>query len=87
VVAKRVPAHAPRGEKASRDASNATTRLKLGAFPRVKTVEKFDVAASSIKQASFDYLQGLEWIAARESLCRVVPAGTSKSHLLVALGH
>ena len=45
------------------------------------------MAASSLKRATFDYLVSLEWIAARENLCLVGPAGTGKSHLLVALGH
>jgi len=74
-------------EIASRDASNARTRLKQAAFPVAKTLDEFDVAASSLKRATFDYLVSLEWIAARENLCLVGPAGTGKSHLLVALGH
>ncbi len=45
------------------------------------------MAASSVKAATFDYLASLEWIAARENVCLVGPAGTGKSHLLVALGH
>ena len=36
---------------------------------------------------TFDYLASLEWIRAKENLCLVGPAGTGKSHLLVALGH
>ena len=36
--------------------------------------------------ATLDYLTSLEWITARENLCLVGPAGTGKSHLLVALG-
>jgi DNA replication protein DnaC len=43
--------------------------------------------ASSVPQATFDYLASLEWIRAAENLCLVGPAGTGKSHLLVALGH
>jgi DNA replication protein DnaC len=74
-------------EIASRDASNARGRLKAAAFPVTKTLQEFDVAASSIKGPTFDYLASLEWIAARENLCLVGPAGTGKSHLLVALGH
>ena len=42
---------------------------------------------SSIPAATLDYLTSLEWITARENLCLVGPAGTGKSHLLVALGH
>lgn len=74
-------------EIASRDASNTRGRLKAAAFPVAKTLDDFDVAASSIKTASFDYLASLEWIAARENVCLVGPAGTGKSHLLVAVGH
>jgi DNA replication protein DnaC len=40
-----------------------------------------------VPRATFDYLASLEWIAAKENLCLVGPAGTGKSHLLVALGH
>ena len=36
--------------------------------------------------ATVAYLASLEWITARENLCLVGPAGTGKSHLLVALG-
>jgi DNA replication protein DnaC len=74
-------------EVASRDASNAAARLKQAAFPVAKSLEEFDVAASSVKKVTFDYLASLEWVAARENLCLVGPAGTGKSHLLVALGH
>jgi DNA replication protein DnaC len=74
-------------ELAARDASNAAGRLKAAGFPLTKTLDEFDVAASSIKPATFDYLASLEWIGARENVCLVGPAGTGKSHLLVALGH
>ena len=74
-------------EISSRDASNATARLKLAGFPVTKTLEEFDVAASSIPRATFSYLASLEWITANENLCLIGPAGTGKSHLLVALGH
>jgi DNA replication protein DnaC len=73
-------------ELAARDASNARTRLKTAAFPVAKTLEEFDVAASSIPQATFDYLSSLEWVGAQENLCLVCPAGTGKSHTLIALG-
>jgi DNA replication protein DnaC len=73
-------------EICARDASNARHRLKAAAFPVIKTLEEFDVAASSIPRATFDYLASLEWIGARENLCLVGPAGTGKSHTLIALG-
>jgi DNA replication protein DnaC len=73
-------------ELAARDASNARTRLKTAAFPVAKTLDEFDVAASSIPQATFDYLSSLEWVGAQENLCLVGPAGTGKSHTLIALG-
>jgi len=73
-------------EISARDASNARHRLKAAAFPVAKTLEEFDVAASSIPRPTFDYLASLEWIGAHENLCLVGPAGTGKSHTLIALG-
>jgi DNA replication protein DnaC len=73
-------------EITSRDESNARARMKAAAFPVTKTIEEFDVAASSIPQATFDYLASLEWIRAAENYCAVGPAGTGKSHSLVAFG-
>ena len=73
-------------EIAARDASNARTRLKAAAFPVIKTLEDFDVAQSSIPTVTFDYLTSLEWVRAKENLCLVGPAGTGKSHTLIALG-
>lgn len=52
----------------------------------VKTLEAFDVTASSIPPATFDYLASLEWIRAAENVCLIGPAGTGKSHMLIALG-
>jgi DNA replication protein DnaC len=73
-------------EITAREASNARTRMKAAAFPVTKTLEEFDLGASSIHAATLAYLGSLEWITARENLCLVGPAGTGKSHLLVALG-
>jgi len=73
-------------EITARDASNARTRLKSAAFPVTKTLDEFNLGVSSVPKATFDYLASLEWIRARENLCLVGPAGTGKSHLLVALG-
>ena len=74
-------------EIAARDESNARARLRSAGFPVTKTVAEFNVGLSSIPQATFDYLTSLEWIRATENLCLVGPAGTGKSHALIALGH
>ncbi|MEU8059651.1 IS21-like element helper ATPase IstB [Microbispora bryophytorum] len=73
-------------ELAARDESNARTRMKAAAFPVIKTIEEFDLAASSIPRATFDYLASLEWVRAAENYCAVGPAGTGKSHSLIAFG-
>lgn len=73
-------------EIAAREASNARTRLRAAGFPVVKTLDEFNLSLSSIPKASFDYLSSLEWITAAENLCLVGPAGTGKSHLLIAAG-
>jgi DNA replication protein DnaC len=73
-------------EITARDESNARTRMRTAAFPVMKRLEDFDVAASSIPPATFDYLASLEWIRAKENICLIGPAGTGKSHTLVGLG-
>ena len=73
-------------EITARDESNARTRLRQAAFPVAKTLTEFDVAGSSIPPATFDYLASLEWVRAAENVCMIGPAGTGKSHMLVALG-
>jgi DNA replication protein DnaC len=74
-------------EIAARDASNTANRLKAAAFPVLKTLEGFDVATSSIPQATLDYLASLEWIRAQHNLAIIGPPGTGKSHVLIGLGH
>jgi DNA replication protein DnaC len=74
-------------EITARDASNTRLRSKQACFPTVKTVEQFDLAASSIGAPTWAYLTSLEWISARENLTLIGPAGTGKSHTLIALGH
>jgi DNA replication protein DnaC len=73
-------------EITARDASNARARMKTAAFPVIKTLDELDRSACSIPGPTLDYLAALEWIAAKENLCLVGPAGTGKSHVLVALG-
>jgi DNA replication protein DnaC len=73
-------------EIAAREASNARTRMRAATFPVTKTLAEFDLGASSVPAATFDYLSSLEWIRAAENTCLIGPAGTGKSHLLVALG-
>jgi DNA replication protein DnaC len=74
-------------EIAAREASNTINRRKAASFPVEKSLAEFDVGVSSIPRATFDYLGSLEWIRGAENLALVGPAGTGKSHLLVALGH
>jgi DNA replication protein DnaC len=61
-------------------------RLGHATGQRVRCPECRPVRFSRPNKASFDYLASLEWITTRENLCLVGPAGTGKSHLLVALG-
>jgi DNA replication protein DnaC len=49
-------------EVTARDESNARTRMRSAAFPVAKRLAEFDVAASSIPPATFNYLASLEWI-------------------------
>lgn len=73
-------------EIAARDAASVRARLRAAGFPATRTLEGSRVAASSVPQATSGCLAGLEWIRAAENVCLVGPAGTGKSHLLIALG-
>jgi len=74
-------------EIAARDESNLRARLKQAGFPVTKTLAEFQVQLSSVPQATVDYLASLEWLGAKENPCLLGPAGTGKSHLLIAIGH
>lgn len=52
-----------------------------------KTFDDFDTATSSFPQDTIDCLGGPEWVRAPENVCLVGPAGTGKSHVLIAAGH
>lgn len=73
-------------EIAARDASNTRNRMTAARFPVTKTLDEFNVEESSIPQASHDYLITLDWITRADNLCLVGPAGTGKTHYLIALG-
>lgn len=70
-------------EISARDASNARLRGKQASFPTLKTIEQFDLAASSIAPQTWAYLTSLEWVAVKENITFIVPAGTGE----IALGH
>jgi len=70
-----------------RDASNTRLRDKQASFPTIKTLDGFDLAASSIPAQTWAYLSSLEWITAKENVTVIGPAGTGKSHALIAFGH
>jgi len=74
-------------EIAARDHSNLRNRLRTAGFPVLKTLDEFQLAASSVPPATLDYLASLEWVAAAENVVLVGPPGTGKSHLLIGLGH
>ena len=54
-------------EITARDESNARTRMRTAAFPVAKRLEEFDLTASTIPKATFDYLASLEWVRAAEN--------------------
>lgn len=73
-------------EVVARDESNTRSRMKAARFPVEKTLDEFQVDQSSIPRASHDYLITLDWIRRADNLCLIGPAGTGKTHYLIALG-
>lgn len=70
----------------ARDEANLRSRMRQAGFPAEKRLEDFRIEESSVPPGTFDYLASLEWLRARENVCLLGPAGTGKSHLLIALG-
>jgi DNA replication protein DnaC len=73
-------------ECAARDDSNRDLRLRTAAFPVLKTLDGFDLSASTLQRDTFEYLASLEWITLHRNVAFLGPPGTGKSHLAVALG-
>lgn len=73
-------------ECAARDESNRELRLRTAAFPLRKTLDEFDLSASTLSRDTFEYLASLEWIRSKRNVAFVGPPGTGKSHLAVAVG-
>jgi DNA replication protein DnaC len=66
--------------------TNERARLKAAGFPAPKTLDGFDIKASSLPRATFEFLASLEWLDHKDNLCLAGPAGVGKSHLAQALG-
>ncbi len=65
---------------------NAGHRTSCSAPPAPKTLESFDIKASSLPRVTFEFLASLEWLDRNDNLCLAGPAGVGKSHLAQALG-
>jgi hypothetical protein len=67
-------------EIASREASNKRARLKAAGFPAPKTLDGFDLKASTLPRPTFEFLASLQWLQRNDNLCLAGPAGVGKSH-------
>jgi DNA replication protein DnaC len=65
-------------ECAARDQSNRELRLRTAAFPVHKTLDGFDLSASTMQRDTFDYLSSLEWISQHRNLAFLGPPGVGK---------
>ena len=74
-------------EIAARDASNERARIKAAAFPVLKTIEEFDLAASSIPAPTWADLTSLEGVRAWENVALIGTGGAGSSQTLSALRH
>lgn len=71
----------------ARDARRRERRLKEARFPRLKTLEGFDLSvAPTINPATLATLAAGGWIDAGQPVVLLGGSGTGKSHLLIGLG-
>ncbi len=69
----------------ARDESNRTARHRQAGFPVIKDLASFDLSATNLSRATFEYLANLEWIAHKRNSVLVGPPGTGKTHLAIGL--
>ena len=72
---KRVLRALVEAEIAARDASNERARLKAATFPVIKTIENFDLAASSIRASCAPESDKAAWLAEIEQWRSADPDG------------
>ena len=62
-------------------------RIKAAAFPREKSLRRFDFDANpNVDPAIIHTLATCDWVEEGQPLCLIGDSGTGKSHLLIALG-
>jgi DNA replication protein DnaC len=69
----------------ARDESNRLARHKQAGFPVIKDLASFDLGATILSRATFEYLVSLEWIPLKRNAALVGPPGTGKTHLAIGL--
>lgn len=69
----------------ARDESNRLARCKQAGFPVIKDLGSFDLSATNLSRATFEYLTSLEWIPRKRNAALVGPPGTGKTHLAIGL--
>jgi DNA replication protein DnaC len=74
-------------EEQGRDRATQELRRRQAGFPKGKTLDSFDEAASSITPQVQASLSTLEWIDRAENLVVCGPSGTGKSHFVEGLSH
>ena len=69
----------------ARDESNRLARHRLAGFPVIKDLASFDLGATNLNRATFDYLASLEWVPLKRNVVLVGPPGTGRTHLAIGL--
>jgi DNA replication protein DnaC len=70
----------------ARDESNRQARHRQAGFPVIKDLASFDLGATKLSQATYEYLRSLKWVPLKRNAVLVGPPGTGKTHLAIALG-
>jgi hypothetical protein len=56
-----------------------------GRVPVIKDLASFDLTATNLNRATFEYLTSLEWVPLKRNAVLVGPPGTGKTHVAIGL--
>ncbi len=74
-------------EYETRNERSKQTILKFAGFPKIKTMDTFDFAFSSVDKTLINEILSMRFVGKTKNILLIGPSGTGKTHLAIAIGY